>query len=117
MDRKDDKVYCANGEQAKVLAAFARYKCGACNTVNEVTNVTILEWLGFQYAQFLDSIKAFISADQFTALAASNEIELQAGKFSQADIEKCELLIAEISELLTEVNGRIDVRKFRNIVL
>jgi phage FluMu protein Com len=80
--------FCNKVGESIEKATFARYQCTYCNNVNEVTNVDLKEWLGFNYTTFLSSIEQFITHDQFEALRANTELEKEAGKFSEVQIEK-----------------------------
>ena len=74
---------CGQVSEAKELHAYARYQCNKCNAVNEVSNIPIKEWIGYDYQQFLSSIKKFINQDKYEDLQAKNEIEAQAGKLME----------------------------------
>jgi SPP1 gp7 family putative phage head morphogenesis protein len=60
-------------------------RCKKCNEGFDNYN-TIEEWLGFKYSKFLAFIKNAIVNEDFEQLRAVNEIELQAGYLSGAQI-------------------------------
>ena len=66
----------------------ARYECMKCNTINEVTNVPLKEWLGFNYKQYIPFILASIDSYNFKELAGLTPEEISAGKLSKTQINK-----------------------------
>jgi len=78
---------CGKIGQAHQKSAFARYQCGLCGVVNEVVDITVTEWLGFNYQEFLRDIDKAIDKDKFSQLAAQTAQEAQLGKLTANQID------------------------------
>lgn len=78
---------CKKAGEAKEIVAMVKYQCLICLAVNEVANVPLKEWVGFDYQKFLQDIKDFISEDSFKDLAALTEADIIAGKFTEKQIQ------------------------------
>lgn len=77
---------CGKKGEAVKVAEMARYRCTFCNQINEITAITIKEWLGFNYQDFLSLIKQAIDADSFELLRAKTQIEIDHGKLTDTQI-------------------------------
>lgn len=118
---------CGRVSEGLEIASFARYKCTHCEMINEVTNIDLREWINFNYNDFLQSIEGFIKSDDFAALKASNEIELLAGKLSEAQIDKLRnvlivsfnegLSIRDISRKISKEVGIKDLKEIKDGVI
>lgn len=79
---------CGKVTDAIEVSPFARYKCTECNTINEVLDFSIKEWLGFNYSDYMVAILSVVRKDNFTLLAAKNEADKLLGKLSKSQIEE-----------------------------
>lgn len=79
---------------AEVLEYFKRYRCVRCGVVNDVADVSLKSWLGFNYAEYLNNIIAFVMGDSFEALAAVGKLEVLAGKLSAGQIRALKDVLA-----------------------
>jgi SPP1 gp7 family putative phage head morphogenesis protein len=77
------------------ISAFATYECPKCQAVNEVLNVPLKSWIGFNYAEYVDEILDFIRDDVYTDLKAANEEELKRGYLSSSGIATFKSILEE----------------------
>jgi len=99
---------CLQVSEAVEVSTYARYRCTKCNAINEVTNVELKEWLGFNYLEYIKSIEKFIATDKFDSLRATNEIEALAGKLNTTQIEQLK------SILKVGFNEGLSIRDIKN---
>lgn len=78
---------CGQISEAIEVSNLARYKCGKCHQVNEVVDITVKEWLGFDYSEFVQYILRVIAKDPFELLRAKNSDEVRLGKLTERQIE------------------------------
>lgn len=78
--------HCKKISDAEELTTYVYYKCKKCNKVNEVFNVKLTEWLGFQYDEYLFFINRFLRQYNFDDILAQNSVELLAGRLSQTQV-------------------------------
>lgn len=89
MDEKI-KIFCGNCKResdAEELSTYVRYKCLSCKSINEVTNIKLDEWLGFNYGTYLKDILSILSQEKFSDLRGDTEELLAAGKLTPAQVE------------------------------
>lgn len=83
--------------------------------MNEVTNVSVTEWVGFNYLRYKSAILSVLKKDKFTYLSANDSLEIKAGYLTKEQVEALrkvlkdgfvkEQSIREISKnILTDVN-------------
>lgn len=107
------KICCGNCkklDEAIEKVAYARYECKHCHKINEIVNIELSEWLGFNYKKYLDAIEAVIKKDPFQALKANTEIEKDAGYLTDNQVSKLKnTLIIGFKEGLSikEINNKI----------
>lgn len=73
---------CKRTGEAEEIVSLARYKCQFCEAVNEVLDITIKSWVGFNFSQYLEAIKRTIGKDEFVQLAAVTENDIARGMLS-----------------------------------
>lgn len=78
--------HCQQLRKANELVRLAQYECQTCGYINEVTNIPVSEWLGFNYSDYLEAIKTVIRKDKFSLLAAKNMNDVERGKFTKQQI-------------------------------
>ena len=124
------KIHCGSCRKisdAQVIETLVSYKCERCGAKNEVTNVGLKEWVGFNYNSFKENIIAGLQEENFEFLLAGNEFEESVGKLSKPQVEKLrnQLKIAfrkeesirdialriqknvGVNDLLSSINGKI----------
>lgn len=92
---------CKKLTDATEVVALARYKCNSCNKVNEIVNISVREWVGFNYDEYLEAIKEFIDTDSFENLAAQTPKEISLGRLNPKQINRLKLVLKDSLE-----NGR-----------
>lgn len=86
-------AYCGHKGKAKERVALARYECGKCGRINEVTNVPLREWLDFNFEEYLVEIISFIEKDEFTDVLARDAEELARGRLSKPQVSKLKTVL------------------------
>jgi SPP1 gp7 family putative phage head morphogenesis protein len=87
---------CKKQTEAEQIVEYARYKCKSCDAINEVLDVRLKEWLGFNYNKYLLDIIKTIKADNFENLKADNLEELNNGYLSAEQITKVKALFTKV---------------------
>jgi len=107
---------CGKNVKAIEVHAYSVYKCSYCGALNEITNVSIKEWIGFNYAKFISDILEVIREDQFIDLLASNDFDLNRGKLNIDQINNLKKVLAKafkngqsIKKLVSEINSKVKV--------
>jgi SPP1 gp7 family putative phage head morphogenesis protein len=86
---------CRKEQDATEVVAMARYKCNTCGNVNEILNISVKEWVGFDYEEYLQEILDFIDKDEFVNLRAEDVAQLRAGKMSEKQINRLKLVLKD----------------------
>lgn len=112
-----EKLFCGACKKvgkAIPVKEFVKYKCEHCGVVNEVSNIPIKEWVGFNYQDYLDAIKAFIKNDDFSLLAAKSPEELKIGKLSKIKINRLKTVLSDamdegktLQEIAQTINDKV----------
>lgn len=103
---------CKKTVMGEELTQYVFYKCTNCQAINEIFDIPIKAWLGFNYAKYLDAIKTFLRQYNFESILAVNIIERQAGRLSREQVNKIrgiliagfndELSLLSISDIITK---------------
>ena len=119
------KIKCGKCNQvgdAKELARYAKYKCSKCDAINEITNIELHEWLGFNYQSYIKSIEKFITRDKFENLRANTELEALAGKLNAKEIEKLKSILKvsfnegmSIRDIKNKIQNEIDLKDLKEV--
>ncbi len=102
---------CAKVGEAEEVKVYMYYRCKYCKALNEVFNVRLKEWLGFNYSKYLESIESFLKNYTFDDVLAKTAIDLQAGRLTirQVDRLRSVLLDGFTNELnLLQIAENID---------
>ena len=73
---------------AKEIIDMFRYECVNCGSLNEINNIKIHEWVGFNFNKYLSSIESFIKNYEYKDLRGNNDIELEAGYLTDKQLSK-----------------------------
>lgn len=113
---------CGHIGEAEEIVPYARYKCKFCEVTNEVVNVSLQEWLGYDFNAYLSNIERFIKGDKYQQLLALNDLEREAGKLSQGEIDKLKNILImgfneglSIREIRDKMVKEINIRDLREI--
>lgn len=80
---------------AEELVALAHYKCMKCDTVNNVTNIPLQEWIGFNYKEYLREIIKVITKDKFEDLVGETVADLDRGMLSTKQITQLKIVMKD----------------------
>jgi len=108
---------CGKVSEAKEVASFARYECKNCGKTNEILNVTVKEWLGFNYRKYLQAIIDVINKDTFENLAAETPEDIKLGYLSSKQIDSLKEVFKDgfekgstISEIRENIRNEVKVK-------
>jgi len=87
---------CKKQSEAEQIVEYARYKCKSCDAINEVLDVRLKEWLGFNYMEYLQNVIKTIKSDNFQNLKADNLAELNNGYLSAEQVAKIKALFIKV---------------------
>jgi SPP1 gp7 family putative phage head morphogenesis protein len=87
--------FCKKQTTAKEVVAMARYKCNTCGNVNEILNISITEWVGFNYKEYLKEVLEFIDKDTFENLLGKDLEEIKAGRFSEKQVNRLKSVLKD----------------------
>lgn len=115
---------------------LSRYECMKCGKVNEILNVPLKEWLGFDFNKYLPFIIEAISEYDFKELFGKTKAEVARGKLNTNQITKLKKVLSNsfegsssirdiVKQLeanvkvgdLTMENGRIIPARARNVMI
>lgn len=82
---------------------------------------SLMEWLGFNYADFIREIDDFIATDSFVFIAAFNDVDIISGKLTSKEIARLKRILREgfregssIKDIAREIN-RLNLRDLKEI--
>lgn len=111
---------CNKRVLGKCVKYLMQYKCSNCGVVNNVLNISLKEWLGFDYSNFLSSIIAFIDKDGFDNLKAKDKFDLQRGMLSEKQINELKEVLIEgfdkgqsIRDIRDNIRNRVGVKDLK----
>jgi len=85
--------------------------------ITEKLDISVREWVGFNYNEYEEDVLSVTSMDPFTLLSASTAVELQAGLLGISDIEKVRFTMQEafernftIREIQRNLNKRVEFK-------
>lgn len=96
---------------AKEISRLVAYECTFCNSINNILDVGLKEWVGFRYNEFIKNIEQFIKKDPYTQLKATTELEKEAGMLSEPQITKLK------SVLITSFREGASIRDIHKEIL
>lgn len=109
---------CGLVSEARVVKALIKYECLNCSAVNEVSNIPIKEWVGFNFNKFKEEIMKFIQKDEFETLLAKNEFDKERGMLTSTQISrlKGQLKIGfkreeSIREIARRIENNVGIRE------
>ena len=79
---------CKILSDAEEVTPLVYYRCKNCGALNEIFDIPLRDWLGFNYNEYKLFINQFLRGYQFEDILALNKIELTAGRLSQQQVGK-----------------------------
>lgn len=86
---------CGKVGKTEPITTLVYYKCLFCGAINETKNITLTEWLGFNYQQYKGDILSFLAQYSFEDSLGKSKAELLAGKLSRRQVQALRLVLQD----------------------
>jgi SPP1 gp7 family putative phage head morphogenesis protein len=119
--KTEPKRFPRSGEtQEHICNNINHEDCGlgyTAEAVETVRNMTVQEWVGFNYSKFKNDVLKATNSDAFSLLSGKTKTELSAGLLSQSEVDKLRTTLYEgfennlsIRDIENGLNKRIDFK-------
>lgn len=120
---------CGKRGEARTVVEMARYQCQFCDTTNEILDISIREWIDFDYSDYVLSVIQAVKDDTFDFLKAYTEADLLRGKLSPSQIDSLKSALIDtfqggksirylVDRIRTDVSpGSLDVYKEDELIM
>ena len=96
---------CKILSDAEEVTHLVYYKCKNCGALNEIFDVPLKSWLGFNYIEYKLAIDRFLRGYDFDDVIAKSKTELIAGRLSQQQVNSLRKVLSNgFSQELTLKN-------------
>lgn len=114
---------CKETSECYVTEEFDIVKCSKCENLNKLKrDITIQEWLNFNYKKYLKHIETALANYDFELVKAITETELEAGMLSTAQVEELRKVLDKgfkkgsgLKEMAKEVDKKVQPKDLQRM--